>query len=63
MALPSIHFTFKEEGDNFVFTGGGWGHSVGMSQFGAYAMAKSHGFNYRQIIRYYYTGSNISTGV
>lgn len=63
IGLWSIHFTYTESGDNIVFSGGGWGHSVGMSQFGAYAMAKSHGFNYRQIIRYYYTGVNISTGV
>lgn len=63
LGLKSIHFTYTDSGDNIVFSGGGWGHSVGMSQFGAYAMAKYHGFNYRQIIRYYYTGVNISTGV
>ena len=63
IGLYSIHFTYEISGDNVVFNGGGWGHSVGMSQFGAYAMAKSHGFNYLQIIRYYYTGVNISKGV
>ncbi|MDR0952515.1 MAG: SpoIID/LytB domain-containing protein [Oscillospiraceae bacterium] len=62
LALPSIHFTYEVSGDNVIFTGSGWGHSVGMSQYGAYAMAKHHGFNYRQIIRFYYTGANISTG-
>ncbi len=61
--LNSIHFTFKDNGDRIYFEGSGWGHSVGMSQFGAYAMAKYHGANYRQIIRFYYTGVNISRGI
>jgi peptidoglycan hydrolase-like amidase len=41
LGLPSIHFTAEkpDEPDTFVFSGGGWGTNVGMSQFGAYAMA------------------------
>lgn len=38
----------------YVFTGSGWGHGVGMSQWGAYGMARK-GYTYRQILEYYYT--------
>ncbi|MEG1540771.1 MAG: SpoIID/LytB domain-containing protein [Oscillospiraceae bacterium] len=63
MGLPSIHYTVQKIGDNFVFEGGGWGHNLGMSQFGAYAMAKNHGMNANQIIKFYFTGVGISKGV
>jgi len=36
-------------------TGNGYGHGVGMSQYGAYGMA-SQGYNYQDILKYYYTG-------
>ena len=42
-------------GDVFVIQGSGWGHNVGMSQYGAYAMAKL-GYTYDEILKYYYTG-------
>ncbi|HWJ03470.1 MAG TPA: SpoIID/LytB domain-containing protein [Verrucomicrobiae bacterium] len=38
----------------YVFKGSGWGHGVGMSQWGAYGMAKQ-GYTYRQILEYYYS--------
>ncbi len=44
--------------DTFVFSGEGWGHGVGMSQYGAKAMAES-GFGYQDILKHYYTGTNI----
>ena len=37
----------------FVFDGRGWGHGVGMSQWGAYRMAQM-GFSYREILAFYY---------
>lgn len=42
--------------DDVVYTldGRGWGHSLGMSQWGAYAMAK-RGMNYLDILHFYYT--------
>ncbi len=43
---------------NVVFTGHGWGHGVGMSQWGAYQMAKE-GKSYQQIIEFYYTGVTV----
>lgn len=44
----------------FKFTGGGFGHGVGMSQFGAYNLAKS-GKKYPEILHFYYSNINLST--
>ena len=44
--------------DTFVFTGEGWGHGVGMSQYGAKGMAEA-GFCYDEILTHYYTGTHI----
>lgn len=41
--------------DRFTLTGSGWGHNVGMSQWGAYAMAKQ-GKTYDEILHFYFTG-------
>lgn len=42
----------------FTITGSGWGHNVGMSQWGAYAMAQQ-GYSYRDILNFYYTGIEV----
>jgi SpoIID/LytB domain protein len=42
----------------FVFSGRGWGHGVGMSQWGAYGFAE-HGFGYEQILAHYYRGTTL----
>ncbi len=47
--------TMNDDG-NFVVTGSGWGHNCGMSQYGAYSMAKHHGKTAEEIIKFYYTG-------
>jgi stage II sporulation protein D len=39
-------------------TGGGYGHGIGMSQYGAYGYAL-HGWTYQQILGHYYTGTAI----
>lgn len=44
---------------SYTFNGSGWGHSVGMSQWGAYAMAQK-GFTYDQILKFYFTGIEIA---
>ncbi len=46
----------------WVVKGAGFGHGVGMSQYGAYGYAK-HGFKYDQILTHYYTGTTIGTTV
>ena len=57
--LSSCRFQVKREDDAFVFTGCGWGHSCGMSQWGAKAMAEVYGYNCEDIIRFYYTGAYV----
>lgn len=44
---------------SFTLTGTGYGHHVGMSQWGAYAMAEQ-GLSYRDILSFYYSGTYIS---
>jgi stage II sporulation protein D len=44
----------------FVLTGRGWGHAVGMSQWGAYGMAKQ-GATYQQILAHYYRQTTIGS--
>jgi len=46
----------------FRVNGGGWGHGIGMSQYGAQIMA-SKGFNYRDILSFYYPGSKIYSSI
>jgi stage II sporulation protein D len=43
-----------------VFNGRGWGHGVGMSQWGAYGYAR-HGATYEQILAHYYPGTTLGT--
>ncbi len=43
----------------YTFNGSGWGHSVGMSQWGAYGMARQ-GFGYEDILKFYFTGIEIA---
>lgn len=43
----------------YTFTGRGWGHGVGMCQYGAYGLAKM-GVKYDEIIRHYYTGVELT---
>lgn len=42
----------------FEFRGKGWGHGVGMCQYGARQLA-SLGYNYRQILAYYFPGAEV----
>lgn len=44
---------------SYTFTGRGWGHGVGMCQYGAYGMAKM-GVKYADIVKHYYTGVEVT---
>jgi stage II sporulation protein D len=44
----------------WLVKGHGFGHGVGMSQYGAYGYA-THGFGYRAILGHYYTGTSVGT--
>ena len=57
--LNSTDFTIELNG-SAVFSCIGYGHRVGMSQWGADAMAID-GKNYKEILKHYYTGINIET--
>lgn len=58
LGLDSSDFDWSRNGDTIVIETRGWGHGVGMSQFGADGMAKS-GSSYRDIIHYYYQDVSI----
>src|SRR5207253_2197076 len=45
-------------GATFVVTGHGWGHGVGMSQYGAQGYAQ-HGFTYAKIVAHYFPGTEL----
>lgn len=51
----------EAEEDTFTFTVYGYGHGVGLSQYGAVALAEG-GFNYTDILAYYYTGTSVIFG-
>ncbi|WP_320611475.1 stage II sporulation protein D [Evtepia sp.] len=54
----SASFTVALKDGNFVFSVAGFGHGVGMSQYGADAMAKE-GKTYQEILSHYYTGVTV----
>ncbi len=58
-AVKSSNFSVKKEKDIFLFSGTGYGHGVGMSQWGVNSMAKK-GYDYRQILKFYYPGTEIN---
>lgn len=53
--IKSNYFEMTEDNDNIYITTKGYGHGVGMSQYGAQAMALN-GYNYKDILKYYYQG-------
>jgi stage II sporulation protein D len=58
--LRSSDFAWKRKGDNIVITTKGFGHGVGMSQYGANGMAME-GKNYKEIVKHYYQGVEITS--
>ncbi|WP_037373105.1 stage II sporulation protein D [Anaerovorax odorimutans] len=58
LGLTSANFNISYDSNNIVFTTTGYGHGVGMSQWGANGMAKS-GYDYKEILTHYYSGVDI----
>jgi stage II sporulation protein D len=57
--IKSHAFDFiKTDGDKFYFKGRGWGHKVGLCQWGAKGMAEK-GKTYKEILAYFYPGTTI----
>ena len=67
VSLPSANAVFIKDIDNYgnvksiTIYGGGFGHGVGMSQFGAGYMSTKLKQPYYNILRHYYTGINLGT--
>ncbi|NMB21020.1 MAG: stage II sporulation protein D [Firmicutes bacterium] len=59
LSLRSTWFTAEILGNEMVFSVWGYGHGVGMSQYGAQAMAGA-GYGYSEILQYYYQGIELS---
>ncbi len=57
--LRSTLFTVRVEGPTAVFEGRGWGHGVGLSQWGARGMAL-RGWDFTRILQHYYTGVQVT---
>ncbi len=58
LGLKSSDFTIETKGKEMTFTVIGYGHGVGLSQYGADGMAKQ-GSDYKKIIKHYYQGVEI----
>ncbi|MDE5737187.1 MAG: stage II sporulation protein D [Oscillospiraceae bacterium] len=59
-SLRSACFEITYQDKNFIFTTKGYGHGVGLSQYGANAMALQ-GLTYREILAYYYPDTILKT--
>jgi len=57
--LRSANFTIEVKGKDINFTTKGYGHGVGMSQWGANGMAKE-GSKFNEILKHYYQGVSLS---
>lgn len=58
LGLRSTFFTIEQNGDDVTVYTKGYGHGVGMSQYGALGMALE-GYTYDEILKYYYQGVTI----
>ncbi len=58
--LKSASFDIEEYPDKVIFITHGYGHGAGMSQYGANSFAKK-GYDYKDIIMHYYTGTTVKT--
>ncbi len=56
--LRSTNFSIILENPYVVFAGKGWGHGVGLCQWGAFGMSKK-GYSYTEILEFYYPGAKI----
>ena len=57
--LPSAMFVLAASGEGWTLRGGGWGHGVGMCQWGAIGRAAA-GQDYRRILGAYFSGADVS---
>ncbi len=58
LKIRSTDFAIIQEGEKVKIKTKGFGHGVGMSQYGAFGMAKN-GYKYNEILAHYYKGTNL----
>ncbi len=58
LGIRSSDFSMTQVGSNVEIKTKGYGHGVGLSQYGAQGMAKS-GYSYQEILAHYYVGTNL----
>jgi stage II sporulation protein D len=58
LGLPSTFFQWRTEGDKIIFSTRGYGHGVGMCQYGADGMA-GEGKDFIAILKHYYPGTEV----
>ena len=59
--MRSTHFEARRQGSDYVFDGRGFGHGVGMSQYGARGAARA-GLGFAEILAHYFPGTSVSGG-
>ena len=59
LGIRSTLFDAERSGGRYVFEGRGWGHGVGLSQYGARQMAQ-RGADYKEILSFYYTDVHLA---
>ena len=57
-SAPSNYYQIEKRGKETILEGKGFGHNVGMCQFGAYELAR-RGYNYKQILAHYFPNHKI----
>ena len=55
----SFEVSYSSDTDKFTFTTYGYGHGVGLSQHGANNLANYWGYDYEEILEFYYPGTVI----
>lgn len=60
--LKSTLFRVQKQGDSWVFAGRGFGHGVGMCQWGAKSLAQT-GHDFKAILSHYYPGAQLKHGL
>lgn len=56
-SIKSFCYVIKKKGKSYVFQGRGYGHHMGLCQWGSLGMVEDH-WNYKKILEFYYPGTD-----
>lgn len=56
--IKSFSYTIKKKGKSYIFQGRGYGHHMGLCQWGALGMVEDN-WNYKNILQFYYPGTEL----